>query len=193
VDIDGNALSIAEPINTLIGTGVEGGGALRNLASSNAWTGAITLGAGGATIGNSGDVLTISGNITGDTQPLTIDGATAISGIIGTGTGTLTKTGEGNLELYGPNTYTGLTTVSGGNLTWSDNNVFADTAPITVNGGTLDIGAYTDTVATVTLTSGTITGGIGVLTSTSDFAVESGAVSAILNGSVGLTSLRQVQ
>src|SRR5262249_4199334 len=49
LDISGSGLTIAEPIS-LTGTGVSGGGALRNLANSNSWTGAITLGAGGARI-----------------------------------------------------------------------------------------------------------------------------------------------
>ena len=45
IEIDGTGLLIAEPITSLIGTGIGGAGALRNLANDNTWSGAITLGA----------------------------------------------------------------------------------------------------------------------------------------------------
>ena len=59
-------------------------------------------------------------------------------------------------------------------------------AAVTVNGGTLSIGAYNSSVGTVTLISGAITGSSGTLTSTSNFDVRSGLISSILAGSVGL-------
>ena len=104
IEIDGSGLTIAEPIASLIGTGVGGAGALRNLANANTWSGAITLGAGGATVNERGGTLTLSGGVTGDTRPLTVDGAgdTTISGVIGTTSGTLTKTGTGTLTLAAP-------------------------------------------------------------------------------------------
>ena len=43
IQIDGSGLTIAEPV-TLNGTGISSGGALRNLANSNTWSGAVTLG-----------------------------------------------------------------------------------------------------------------------------------------------------
>ncbi len=140
-----SGLSIAEPVTSLIGTGVGGNGALRNLTgSTTGWTGAITLGAGGATIASdAGGLLTLNG-ITGAAQPLTVSGAgdTTIGGIIA-GTGSLTKTGGGTLTLAGVNTYTGGTTVNAGTLS-----VAADTAlgtvpgsatpgSLSLNGGTL--------------------------------------------------------
>jgi autotransporter-associated beta strand protein len=54
---------------------------------------------------------------------------------------------------------------------------------VTVNGGTLDIKTYTDTVGVVTLTSGSITGtGTGALTGTSFVFNGTGSVTAILAG-----------
>ena len=49
-----------------------------------------------------------------------------------------------------------------------------DATKLTVNGATLGISDKNETVAGVTLTSGSITGSTGKLTSTSDFAVQSG-------------------
>ncbi len=114
IEIDGSGLTIAEPIASLVGTGVGGAGAVRNIANANTWSGAIVL-AGASTITSTAGTLTVSG-ITGATRPLTIDGSgdTVISGVIGTTSGTLTKTGTGTLTLSATNTYTGLTTVSAG-------------------------------------------------------------------------------
>jgi len=47
------------------------------------------------------------------------------------------------------------------------------------------MGANSDTVAEVQLVSGAITGTGGTLTSTSDFDVQAGTVSANLGGAVG--------
>jgi fibronectin-binding autotransporter adhesin len=60
-----------------------------------------------------------------------------------------------------------------------------DGSRLNVTGGTLNIGAWNDTVRGVTLTSGQITGS-GVLTSTTTFQVQNGTISAKLGGSVGL-------
>lgn len=69
----------------------------------------FTLGTGGGVIDNNGFSTTLSGTVTeAGFGPLT-------SGI--TGTGSLTSTGTGTLTLTGLNTYSGDTTVSGGNLT----------------------------------------------------------------------------
>jgi autotransporter-associated beta strand protein len=193
VQIDGNGLTIAEAI-TLNGSGVSGGGALRNLANDNAWTGAITLGAvpGGARINSDGGTLTLStGGITGEGQNLTVGGAghTTISGIIGTTTGGVTKDGSGTLTLSGANTYTGATSITAGKLV--DSGSIADTSNVTVNGATaiFDLGAsHNDTVGTVTLQGGgQITGtGTSALTSSASYVMQNGSVTAILAGTGGL-------
>ena len=60
LEIDGSGLVIAEPITSLIGTGVAAAGALRNLANDNTWSGAITL-AGTTRINSDAGTLTLSG------------------------------------------------------------------------------------------------------------------------------------
>ena len=85
------------------------------------------------------------------------------------------------------NAGTGTSTLTGGTFNLSASNVLADTSKVDVSGGTLAIGAFSDTVATVTLTSGSITGSDGTLTSTNTIQAKSGSASAILGGSNGLT------
>ena len=96
---------------------ISSGGALRNVSGTNSYGGAITLGSASRINADAG-TLTLSGNIGGAGQNLTVGGAanTAISGVIGTTTGTLTKDGAGILTLTGANTYTGATTITAGTL-----------------------------------------------------------------------------
>ena len=63
----------------------------------------------------------------------------------------------------------------------------ADTSTLTVSGGTASLSTFSDTVGTVQLVSGSITGSTGILTSTTAHDVRSGSVSAILGGTAGLT------
>src|SRR5262249_20773681 len=76
--------------------------------------------------------------------------------------------------------------VVGGTLNVGVAGGIGTTSSVNVNGGTLAIGANSDTVAGVILTSGSITGGPGVLTSNTDFDMRSGNVTAPLGGSVGV-------
>ncbi|MDD5085401.1 MAG: autotransporter-associated beta strand repeat-containing protein, partial [Candidatus Omnitrophica bacterium] len=148
--------------------------------NTQAWNGNFTfagtndldLGIGAVTLSANRTVTVSNGNL-------------IVGGVIG-GAFNLTKAGAGTLTLSGANTYTGLTRINAGTLAYGANDVIADTAAVTVSGGTLDIGIYSDTVGAVTLTSGAITGTTGVL-SGSSYAVQSGTISAILGGSGNLT------
>ena len=109
-----------EPL-MITGSGIASGGVLRNLSGNNTFGGLITL--GGATQINSdtvGSMLTLSnpGRITGAGFGLTVGGAgdTMINGVIGTGSGTLTKGGTGTLTLTAANTYSGVNTITAGTL-----------------------------------------------------------------------------
>jgi fibronectin-binding autotransporter adhesin len=132
-------------------------------------------------------VLASSGNFdVGSSASLTV--SSAISG-----TGGFTKTGTGIATLggTGANIYSGLTTVSAGELdlgkmanvnaigsggltisggtvkyTGTSPDEIANTANVTISGGTLDLNNHTDTIASLTFNSGTLTstGGTQTLT-----------------------------
>jgi len=103
------------------------------------------------------------------------------------GAGALTKIGNGVLTLSGANSYAGGTLISTGTLALGHaSNTLADAGTVTVNGGTLGLGANSDTVGSVILSSGSITGTTGVLTSSASYDLRNGDVSAILGGTVGL-------
>jgi autotransporter-associated beta strand protein len=71
-------------------------------------------------------------------------------------------------RLSGMNTYTGGTFVRGGRLELANATAtLAAEGALVVNGGTVDIGANSQTVAAVTLNAGAITGTSGVLTAAS--------------------------
>lgn len=106
-------------------------------------------------------------------------GVLSLSGVISQ-SGPLTKTGIGTLQLNGANTYTGTTEVRQGTLRYGANNVISS-GPVWINGGSLNLQTFSDTVGAVTLTSGSIIGS-GTLSGTS-FTVQSGTVSANLAGS----------
>ncbi len=179
----------AETLN-INGTGASGQtGALVNVSGTNNYGGLLTL-AGATTISSDSGTLNLTdaGTITGATFGLTLAGAGngTVSSIIGTTSGGLTKTGAGTWTLSGANTYTGLTTISAGTLAYGATNVIA-TGGVSVNGATavLALGSnHRDTVGTVTVAGGgSITGtGTSALKSTGTFEMQSGSVSAILDG-----------
>ncbi len=197
VELSGTSLAIGAEALSLDGTGVSNGGALRNVSGNNSWAGVITLAdvTGIHRINSDAGLLTIgAGGITetgSNNKELTFGGAgnTTVNGIIsGANDMGLTKDGVGTLTLNNANTYTRLTTVSGGTLAYGVTNALSSGA-VTVNGGILDIKTFNDTVGAVTLTSGSITGTTGVLTGTS-YALNgtvNTSVSAILAGAGALT------
>ncbi|NBP83398.1 hypothetical protein EBU60_06015, partial [bacterium] len=116
-----NYIAIGAEALTLNNDGIGSAGALRNISGTNIYAGAITLSTNAVRISSdTGSTLTLSGGITNGGIALTIGGVgnTTISTAAIAGAGTLTKDGSGTLTLSVANTYTGLTTVSAGSLTY---------------------------------------------------------------------------
>jgi len=187
--ISGSANIVLNATSTFTGGLTLNGGSLRQgvanaLGSSN---GTLTLHSGsldlngiatgfGALTGNGGTLtsatpatLTLgNNNATGGNFAGTLSGPIA-----------LTKTGTGLQTLSGNNLHTGLTTVSAGTLRAGADDAIGN-GDLTISGGTLDLQAFSDTVGTLTLTSGSITGS-GILTANS-FSLVTGTISARLGG-----------
>ncbi|QWD79425.1 autotransporter-associated beta strand repeat-containing protein [Polynucleobacter sp. MWH-Spelu-300-X4] len=149
----------------------------------------LTAGALSATSVNLIDLNTSSGTTftasTGLTVAPTSGTSLTIAGVLA-GTGSLTKNGAGSATLSGANTYTGGTIINVGILALGASDAMADVGEINVAGGTLAMGAYNDTVGTVTLSSGSIIGTTGQLISANyNVTNASGTtnISAILAGS----------
>ena len=205
VDTNGFAVGINQSLAAATGDGVAQtslsvtGGSGYIGAPAVQFTGG-TLAAGGSPA--SGYALISGGAVTGivitspgqytvaPTVTLTGGGGTGASVAVGTlvanSSGGFTKVGAGTLTLSAVNSYTGGTTINVGTLALGITDALADTGNVTIAGGTLNVATFNDTVATVSLQSGAITGTTGVLTSTANYDLQSGTASAILAGSVGL-------
>ncbi|MBI5689058.1 MAG: autotransporter-associated beta strand repeat-containing protein [Verrucomicrobia bacterium] len=145
----GTAIVIGNEALSLSGTGVSGGGALRSVAGSNSWAGAITLAANASIVAEL-DSLTLSGNLNGSSsgRVLTFGGGgnTTVSGAIGGNVGNLVKTGSGTLALTATNSYTGTTTINAGTVSInSDRSLGAVPGSVISNEVVLDGGALAAT------------------------------------------------
>lgn len=154
---------------TLSGTGVSGGGALTSLNSGvNTFQGAITLAAASSINVNNTSSLYLSGGITGSNTDLTLGGSSnnggTISGVIATGSGSITKSGS-QWTLAGANTYSGLTIVNSGPLFVTNSLGLGSTANGTVvaSGASLVLGGSVNIVGEALTLSGSGTGGFGAL------------------------------
>lgn len=120
-------------------------------------TGSLNLGSGAVTLGGSRQV-TVSANTLTVGGPIG-DGGHAYG---------LTKAGTGTLVLSGTNTYTGVTTVSGGILNLQSTGTLANASSLVVSGGSLQLLPASvwggQTVSTpLSLSGGAVGGGNGAL------------------------------
>lgn len=188
LELAGN-VSIAEPL-FLNGQG-DGAGALRSVSGSNTVTGALSIGWTGTGVTNTNASLGAAANST-----LVIGTQiTSTNPAIG-----LTKYGAGTVILTTNSTYSGSTIVDGGTLRmaassnavignvqvatagtllYSGNNQIANTAALS-NAGVVQLGTNSDTVASFTMSSGSIQG-TGTLTAPT-VNLTGGTVNAFVNG-----------
>ena len=124
----GRTLTIAGTGNSTIsgiitngGTGAgnltKSGSGTLTLTGANTYTGTTTISAGTLQIGAGGTTGSIAGTSIVNNAALAFDRSNDLIyvGVI-SGTGSVTKAGNGTLMLTGANTYTGATTISGGTL-----------------------------------------------------------------------------
>ncbi|MEY2480188.1 MAG: hypothetical protein QOI04_1115 [Verrucomicrobiota bacterium] len=170
------------------GTTINGGTLCINSAASlGATTSGLTINAGTLEVAT-GFTTTRVITLSNAASTLQIDPSQTytVTSAIG-GFGALNKTGTGTLVLSGSNTFIGGTVVSAGTVQISASERLSNFGALTVSGGTFDVQTFTETVAGVTLTSGSISGtGTGTL-SGSSYDLRSGSVSAILAGTGVLT------
>jgi autotransporter-associated beta strand protein len=153
----------------------------------------VTLGAAQSWTNNSSGLLTVgTGAVTNGGFLLTVGGSgnTTIGGAIGNGAGGLTKTGAGTLVLSGPNTYTGLTTVSGGTLRLSHADAVSSSSGVTLNGGNLVLDTTVNMTYLTLVAAGTVSG-VGTMNFAPggsilfDNGVTATAVATISSGIIG--------
>jgi autotransporter-associated beta strand protein len=190
----GLSLEGTRTITLNVGTAEDARGSRIDLNGNVTSTGIITINRSGAANGMARINMGAATRIW-DIQLETTNVGVTIEGDADTG---LTKTGAGVLQFSGDattaNTYTGLTTLSGGTLKlaksagvtsiagnititsgildWDNNDQIADTATINLNGGVLKFDNATETFANLNQTAGTINhnndsnGGIVTITGT---------------------------
>ncbi len=209
--------SIAEPITL-------NGGAVNTAAGTTktvTFAGPVSVIAPSSSINNTNGTsttFTLTGNINLFQYVLTLSTATGdtleLSGVI-SGTGGLTETGSGLVKLDGtnPNTFTGLTTVSGGTLdliktngpavpgdlsagpgtvvNLQANNQTAPTTNVTLNNAVFNVGfipspGVTDTIASLTLIPGTVQIGAGGILKLNGDVTVGGASNSVIQGTGSL-------
>jgi outer membrane autotransporter protein len=175
---------------------LNGGSTLSSTSGTNSISGTITV--AGNSIADVSTSLTLSGSVLGST---------------GAGFQILDKNGAGTLTLSGTSDNTSLATtvdagtlilaktpadvgfnatarvtVNGGTLqlNGTENRQIWDAAIVTLNGGTFDQNGKNETIGTLVLKGGAISG-LGTLTNSSDIDAQSGSSATILGGAVGLT------
>lgn len=146
------------------------------LASAQTWT------------NNSAGSLGVSGTVNNAGYALTLDGSgfIRIDGVI-SGAGSLSKMGSGTTLLSGANVFSDGLTVGAGSLMLSGaSNRLPSSVAITLTGGTLDLGTYTqNTNGTFVINGGRIQNGT-LITNGPDIDARSGTVATVLSGSTGL-------
>jgi autotransporter-associated beta strand protein len=139
-------------------------GAARTVTLDGARTiGNLTFGDLGNTYGwtlNTGTAGPLTLAVSSGSPTITVNGQTNTIGLVLAGTGGMTKSGNGMLNLSGANSYTGTTTVSAGTLTIAQGGSIASGSAISIGpAGTL---TYANTPGTTPYTIGSAISGSGV-------------------------------
>jgi autotransporter-associated beta strand protein len=169
------------------GTLVQAGNGTLIVASDlPGFTGSTQIQSGTLQLGNGGSTGLISANITNNgTLALNRSDDFTFS-TNSSGTGVLLKLGSNTVTLNRTQSNTGGTVVDSGTFVLSSDNLLATSGNLAVNNaGTLSLGSNNQTLSTLTLNGGNITG-TGTLTANTGFNIQSGSISALLAGTGGV-------
>ncbi len=152
------------------------GGVLDLLGNSQTTSGAVSIQGGEVDNGT-----IVKSGLAYDGQGGTV--STILDGVAG-----LNKTSGNTLTLIAANTYTGGTTISAGTLQLNGgNNRLATNGAITITGGVLDFGLYSQTTSAAVSFQGGIVQNGTIIKSGAAYDAQAGLASASLQGSAGLT------
>jgi autotransporter-associated beta strand protein len=120
---------------SMVGTGVGGAGAIHNNSGDNTLSGTVTL-TGASSIESQGGTLIFSATLAGGVHALTFSGNGNFSttGSI-TGSGAVTKTGNGTLIIPTAKTFSGSKAINQGAINVQHANALGTSGTITVNSG----------------------------------------------------------
>jgi autotransporter-associated beta strand protein len=186
------------------------GGIFNNSTSPHIFDVRIAIDQNNAILGADAGALTFQREIFSNGRPFELRGnqPLTISGFISQAGGSVTKTGANTATLTGANTYTGLTTVSGG--TFRLNRTGGTTIPvtnnITINGGNLQV-STNQTISNLTFTSGTLTvdagvvltitgtytGGTGTIVNNGRIVMAGGAAQSFPGAATIITSMNELE
>ena len=204
--------------NLELGAITSGIGTVELSGDNSAWTGNIALNYGGLKLSSAkalssssnigsfaNTTITVSESVTvgaldnagavvidaGKTLTTDSSSTSALDGVI-SGDGGFTKSGTGTATFGSQsNTYAGLTTVTGGELKFGSNNSIKSGNSVFISGGTLNLDQYNPTL-NVTLSGGTISGGVASLGQLSGSLSSVGGTITNVKGDALLSQVRGV-
>lgn len=162
----GGAVGNTTPIGNLTidagGTTVINGGTVKTTGAQT-YNDPVSLGANTLFESISGGIITFVEALVGNgySMEFRTDGAGSFRSA--SGLSSFTKSGAGTLTLTGASTYTGPTIISAGRIVLGVNNALPTTSALTLSGGTLALGGYTQTLGLLSLTANSTLdfGGVG--------------------------------
>ena len=140
------------------------------------------------TIGGSAGRLSItaSGQVGAAAAPLTIDVATLEADTSASNSNQFFSATTVTLTPTGLNAGTGTVQLNAGTFNLGGSNRIHDDTKLNVSGANFAIAGFNETIHTLILTSGSVTGTSGILTGQNNFQVQSGTLNVNLAGTVGL-------